>query len=48
MRSRPKTHLCACLRPALRLQATKNLERAKKEWDGEPEELAQVGCAGTG
>lgn len=23
-------------------QATKNLERAKKEWDGEPEELAQA------
>ena len=33
------------LPPTMELgQATKNLERAKKEWEGEPEELAQV-CA---
>ncbi|KAK9824565.1 hypothetical protein WJX72_011341 [[Myrmecia] bisecta] len=30
------------LRKKLYTQATKNLEKAKKSWDGEPEELAQV------
>ena len=30
------------LRKKLFTQATKNLERAKKGWEGEPEELAQV------
>ena len=32
------------LRKKLYTQATKNLEKAKKAWTGEPEELAQV-CA---
>lgn len=30
------------LRKKLFTQATKNLEKAKKGWEGEPEELAQV------
>jgi hypothetical protein len=30
------------LRKKLFTQATKNLEKSKKMWDGEPEELAQV------
>ena len=30
------------LRKKLYTQATKNLEKAKKAWTGEPEELAQV------
>lgn len=30
------------LRKKLFTQATKNLEKAKKTWDGEPDELAQV------
>lgn len=30
------------LRKKLYTQATRNLEKAKKAWDGEPEELAQV------
>ena len=30
------------LRKKLFTQATKNLEKAKKQWTGEPEELAQV------
>ena len=30
------------LRKKLYTQATKNLEKAKKAWSGEPEELAQV------
>lgn len=36
------------LRKKLFTQATKNLEKARKGWDGEPEELAQVGGAGGG
>ena len=31
------------LRKKLYTQATKNLEKALKAWQGEPEELAQVG-----
>lgn len=31
------------LRKKLFTQATKNLEKAKKTWNGEPDELAQVG-----
>lgn len=34
------------LRKKLYTQATKNLEKAQKGWEGEPEELAQVGGAG--
>ena len=30
------------LRKKLFTQATKNLEKAKKTWNGEPDELAQV------
>ena len=30
------------LRKKLYTQATKNLEKAKKMWDGDPQELAQV------
>ena len=30
------------LRKKLFTQATKNLEKAKKTWSGEPDELAQV------
>ena len=30
------------LRKKLYTQATKNLEKASRMWDGEPEELAQV------
>lgn len=30
-------------RKSLFTQATKNLEKAKKQWDGEESELAQVG-----
>ena len=33
------------LRKKLFTQATKNLEKAKKTWDGEPDELAQVTTA---
>ena len=36
------------LRKKLYTQATKNLEKAKKAWTGEPEELAQVRLAGPG
>lgn len=36
------------LRKKLYTQATRNLEKAKKAWDGEPEELAQVLCFGGG
>lgn len=35
------------LRKKLFTQATKNLEKAKKTWNGEPEELAQVWSAQT-
>ncbi|KAL3149190.1 hypothetical protein ABBQ32_002018 [Trebouxia sp. C0010 RCD-2024] len=35
------------LRKKLFTQATKNLEKAKKTWNGEPDELAQVGIAQT-
>ena len=31
------------LRKKLFTQATRNLEKARKQWEGEPEELAQVG-----
>ena len=33
------------LRKKLFTQATKNLEKAKKTWNGEPDELAQVGSS---
>ena len=35
-------------RKRLFTQATKNLEKAKKIWDGEESELAQVGLRGWG
>ena len=35
-------------RKRLFTQATKNLEKAKKIWDGEESELAQVGLWGLG
>ena len=33
------------LRKKLFTSAVKNLEKARKKWDGEPDELAQVSCA---
>ena len=32
------------LRKKLYTQATKNLDRAKRNWEGSPEDLAQVHC----
>ena len=34
------------LRKKLFTQACRNLEKAKKNWGGDPEELAQVGAPG--